>query len=619
MEILGPVALAFLLSAVPAVSTVDEYRPVVREGRRLMLSEATVGELVERLSERGSGRAVVTLPVAGSWQSFEVEPSGVLPAGLAARFPRIRAFRGRGVDDPETTVRFELTPRGLSARIQGRGAPIVIEPRSGRGVEHQSRIASTRSRLRSGEQCQTLDHPTKRTSARAARATGESLRTFRIAISSAAEFTQLHGGTVEAGLAAVTTVVNRANEIFESEFAISMQLVEGNDRLIHTNPDTDPFTISDFLVMMDQNQSHIDSVIGDSNYDIGHVFGGRSGGVAAGQACVPGQKARALSNDSRGDLERFSVVPFAHEIGHQFAAGHTFNSVSGQFCPLARFPDQAFEPGSGSTIMSYAGLCEGENVQSGPDDYFHAGTFDRVVDYISQGPGAGCGTTTALANLPPDVDAGPDRKIPSRTPFRLAGAAVDPDQDLVTYTWEQFDLGSPSPPLTDDGERPLFRSFPPSPSAERFFPQLDDLRRRQTSVGETLPTKKRKLTMRLTARDGRGGVASDTAVMRVIKKAGPFAVVSPRSRDEWTVGDRVSVEWDVARTDKRPIFCESVEVGLSTDGGRSVATMMLASTPNDGAQTLTVPEFPTEEARVVISCNDNVFFAMSPRNFTIRN
>jgi hypothetical protein len=52
----------------------------------------------------------------------------------------------------------------------------------------------------------------------------------------------------------------------------------------------------------------------------------------------------------------------------------------------------------------------------------------------------------------------------------LTGSGSDPDGDTVTYTWEQYNLGPQAPPNTDDGQRPIFRSYNPTTSPTRIFP-----------------------------------------------------------------------------------------------------------------------------------------------------
>ncbi|MDP1601843.1 MAG: IPT/TIG domain-containing protein, partial [Legionella sp.] len=213
--------------------------------------------------------------------------------------------------------------------------------------------------------------------------------------------------------------------------------------------------------------------------------------------------------------------------------------------------------------------------------------------------------------------------IPSRTPFALTGSATDPESDLLTFGWEEFDLGTveSGTPLVDSGNRPIFRSFEPTVGPTRTLPRLSDVLAGTTTFGETLPTTSRTMTFRLTARDNRagsGGVNSDTTTVTSVSTAGPFAITAPAAAVSWPAASLQTVTWNVAGTHLSPISCGNVAISLSTDDGATFPTTLLASTPNDGTQAVTVPSTPTggATARVKAACAGNVFFAVS-RAFTI--
>lgn len=446
---------------------------------------------------------------------------------------------------------------------------------------------------------------------------GDQIRTYRIAIATTGEYTEFHGGTVESGLAEVVSVLNRVSGLLERDAALRLVLVDGNDQLIYTDPATDPYTNDDPRVITEENQTNVDRVIGARNYDIGHVFSAHNGGRIDGLACLGGRKAMGVSGLTRPTTEFFAIQLVAHEIGHQFGASHTYNSTVG-VCGDYRSPQTAWEPGSGTTIMSYAGVCAEENMARRGDDYFHTGSIDEILEYVTSGAGATCGQAAASDNRPPTAEAGRRYRIPVETPFMLVGSGSDPDANSLTFVWEQFDLGPPSPPLADDGQRPLFRSYPPESEPIRVIPRPRDLRRGRTTIKEILPTTTRQLTFRLTVRDGRGGVARDTLKLKVRDEAGPFRVVEPRKGDLWTIGSAQVIEWDVADTDRRPIRCRRVDLRLSSDAGRSFPHLLRAGTPNDGFERVTVPSVPTGKARIRVACSNNIFFAISDGNFKIR-
>ncbi len=142
---------------------------------------------------------------------------------------------------------------------------------------------------------------------------------------------------------------------------------------------------------------------------------------------------------------------------------------------------------------------------------------------------------------------------------------------------------------------------------------MDDLLGETSSIGENLPTTTRILTFRLTARDGLGGVGDDTTVLHVDGTAGPFRVRAPLAGDRWAAGEPAVVDWDVARTNAGPVSCSTVDILLSEDDGATFAVVLAEATPNDGAEEIAVPLTTTDQARIMVACSDNIFFAISPR------
>jgi hypothetical protein len=440
---------------------------------------------------------------------------------------------------------------------------------------------------------------------------------YRLALAATGEYTAFHGGTKALALAAMTTTINRVNGIFEKDVAVRMVLVANTDLLIYTDGATDPYTNNSGSAMLPQNQTNTDLLIGPANYDVGHVFSTGGGGLATvGSPCDATVKARGVTGRSAPVGDTFDVDFVAHELGHQFGANHSYNGTT-TGCST-RHAATAFEPGSGSTIMGYAGLCGAENLQPNSDPYFHAGSLDEMIAYI-HGEGYECSVDTNLTNSIPTVDAGPDVTIPAFTPFVLSAIGEDADNDPLVYTWEQIDLGAAAPPNYDDGTRPIFRSFVGG-DPSRFFPRYADVVANTPVFGEAIPITSRTLTFRVTVRDnkaGGGGINSDTRTVTTTTAFGVFGLTAPNTALTWAAGSQQTITWDVAGTYLAPISCTNVEIRLSTNGGNTFQTLLVAASPNVGSRSIIVPNLGTTQARVKIACNANLFYDLSAVDFTI--
>jgi len=301
--------------------------------------------------------------------------------------------------------------------------------------------------------------------------------------------------------------------------------------------------------MLSQNQSNLDAVIGSANYDIGHVFSTGGGGVAfLAVVCINGFKARGVTGlpSPTGDI--FYIDFVAHEMGHQYGGNHSFNGSSGNCSGGNRNAATAYEPGSGSTIQAYAGICSPQNLQNNSDDYFHNISYVEMTNFTQIGGGSSCPVITPTGNLPPIVNAGTGGlTFPIETPLKLDGSATDPDGDPITFNWEEFDLGPAGHPDFPSGNAPIFRSFPAVSETYRLLPKLSNLLNNTHTIGELLPTYTRTLRFRLTVRDNRaggGGVDWDQVTHSVTDAAGPFLVTSPNTAVTWQGLSFQTITWD---------------------------------------------------------------------------
>ncbi|MNF48659.1 Ser-Thr-rich glycosyl-phosphatidyl-inositol-anchored membrane family protein [compost metagenome] len=565
-----------------------------------------------------AGESRLTLPLPdGKEVTFNLQPYDLLPSDLAARYPGILAFKGYDESNPMETGRFDLGPQGFHAMFSHQGRMVFVDPlRNGEGYaiyyqqDAHSRLEEEADRV-IGSQAKAL--------ARQVLVDGNERKRYVIAISAAGEYTQYHGGTVEAGLGAIATLLNRVNEVYQRDVAAEFQLASGNDTIIFTDTATDPFNNDDgdidANVTVQQNaQTQAGTKLGP--FDIGHVVNTGGGGLAGLGVLCTAEKSAGMTGSPNPVGDAFFIDYVAHEIGHQFGADHTFNGTTGSCGGGNREASQAWEPGSGSSIMAYAGICGEENLQANSLPYFHSKSIEQMRAHMARV--ASCGSSQSLTNNAPQVAAGNDYVIPANTPFVLKGAGADLDQDPLSYTWEQIDLGTESfsvASMVDDGSRPLFRFVAPTALPERTLPSLPSLLTNTLAKGEAWPATNRDLNFRLTARDGKGGVASDDMKIQVVNTGKAFALTSPLVTP-LGAGASQTISWDVAGTNAAPINCSKVDLSLTRDEGVSW-TLLASGQPNSGSASVTIPAGNDGTARLKVACSDNLFFAISPLKLSV--
>jgi Concanavalin A-like lectin/glucanases superfamily/Metallo-peptidase family M12B Reprolysin-like/Putative binding domain, N-terminal/Viral BACON domain len=596
----------------------------------------------------------LSLPMPyGGYQRFAIVDSPIMEPKLAAQYPEFNTYRGQGLDDPTATLRFDVTPAGFHAIVLTTEGSVYIDPYAKSDIDNYiSYYGRDDKKSRQPFQCFTSERemqPSAAPNQTLNVSTGQSLRSFRLAVGATVEYTQLAGGTVNSALTLIMTTINRVDAIFERDLAVRLILVNNESNIIFTTLTGDQYTNGNAGVMFEENQAIVDAGIGPANYDVGHVFGtggGTGGGIAyRPSACFDVDPTYGVRTKAKGasitvypTADAFAVGIVSHEIGHQFGASHNFNGTSGG-CQLNRAPQSAYEPGAGSTIMCYVYSCDPQNLdensgaQTHRDDYFHIANLEQMNNNINEL--MTCPTLTNTNNSPPSVNAGPGYAIPRATPFTLTATGSDPNGDSLTYAWEEYDLGAGSPPDTDaDGvARPIFRSYAPTTSPSRTFPALQYIRDnanvppafyRPNNVtlvpGEALPTMDRTMNFQVTARDNRsggGGVSSSQTQIVVTDTSGPFFVVDPNTAITWAPGSQQTVTWNVANTTASPVSCTNVKISLSTDGGNTFPFVLAANTANDGSELITLPNVATTTARVKVEAIGNIFFDMSDVDFAI--
>ncbi|MGL1959031.1 MAG: M12 family metallo-peptidase [Colwellia sp.] len=593
---------------------------------------------------------IVSLPLPnGQLVDYRLRHTSVMANGLAEHYANIKTFTGYQLDNKQNTGRFDITPNGFHGMFHYDGQLVYIDPerRSLTQIQTSFLYSSTLQNERylsyyrkdashlagveaielfspKNKLSQLIDETKQSSVDRASKSAPKStaIRTYRLAVSAVGEYTQFNGGTVDSAMAEIITMVNRLNEVYQRDFSIKLELVANNNLLVFTDPATDPFANNSDDGGI--NTEIIDDLIGNSNYDIGHVVSTGGGGLAIlGGVCNTRYKGDGVTGDPNPINDAFYIDYVAHEVGHQFGANHTFNGVEGS-CDGNRDFVAAYEPGSASTIMGYAGLCGSQDLQNNSDAFFHAKSIDEVSAYINSSDGRNCGADSAQSNNAAIVDAGKDFTIPAQTPFILTGSATDADGDTLMYSWEQFDLGTSSNSsndMIDDGLRPLFRVWQPTAEPIRILPRMEDVLQNTTVIGEVYPTTTRNVNFRLMVRDGNGGVSFDAMRVFVVDTSEAFAVTSPLANDTWSVLNQ-TVYWNVAETTAVPISCASVDILLSSDGGNSFEYVLASGVANNGSAdislaSITNQQANSEKSRLKIACSDNIFFAVNQGDFTI--
>jgi len=585
----------------------------------------------------------------GGMERFQVSETSTLAPEIALKYPNIKTYIGFSLDNPGTRIRFSITPQGLKTMSTYPDKPTLFTVPLNKGNVSQYITYDRNVRIDSKEDFECLTEneyvPMKEITSFNRDANDQILRTLRIAISTTGEYTNFwddgdntNGDAQEDALAALVSTLNRTNEVFEVDMAVTFQLVSGTE-IIYPTASTDPYSSSS---PNGQLQSTLTSEVGESNYDIGHLFdyGSNNGNAGCiGCVCVDGQKGSGFSshqftdNDGGPYMDDFFDIDYVpHEIGHQMGGNHTF-SMSSEGTGVN------YEPGSGTTIMGYAGITGADDVQDHSDPYFHYGTINQVLNNLENKT---CWTSTVITNNPPVANAGSDYTIPQGTAFKLVGSATDLDErDVLTYSWEQVDDGittrSTFGPTKTSGA--VWRSRPPSTNPTRYMPVKSRVlsgELTETNPGvtvdntswETVSTVARSLDFALTVRDrsetnGTGQFPQsdfDFMTVTVDGNSGPFAVISQTANETWNVGESQTVTWDVAGTASGIVNTPTVNIYLSTDGGLTFPFLAANNVANDGSHTFSVP--PTNgdsnQLRIMVEGNDNIFYAVNSTNLSLQ-
>jgi hypothetical protein len=607
-------------------------------------------EVFKTVGNTSAHATIISLPNAdGQIEQFEIIEASNFEPALQAQFPEIRAFSGKGITDKYATLKLSISPQGIQAMLFRTGKENeFIEPYS---ADHTVYTVFKKQPRTLPWKCST---PEQRLAANidnqlpdvAARSTGD-MKTMRLVQSVTAEYSNYFGATsasqVALVLAAVNATLTRCNGVYEKDLAIHLNLIAATTNVFYYNPSTDPYSTANTGAGGAWNgelQNTLTSVIGAANYDIGHLFGASGGGGNAGCIgciCVDNQKGRGFTSpaDNIPQGDNFDIDYVVHEVGHQLGANHTFSSSN-------EGTGVNVEPGSGITIMGYAGITS-QDLAPHSIEIFHAASIAQIQSNLS---GKTCPSTTSLAgnNATPVVSAGGNFTIPISTPFALTGSATDADtSDVLTYCWEQNDnasssqTGANSVASPTKASGPNWISFAATTSPTRYFPKMATILAGGLVSGplpggdavantEALSSVARTLRFRLTVRDNApfsstapvsiGQTNFSDMTVTVTNSSGPFSVTAPNTAVSWTGNSSQTITWNVANTTAAPVACANVKISISTDGGSTFSTLV-GSTANDGSEAVTIPNTPSTTARIKVEAIGNIFFDISNSNFTI--
>lgn len=607
---------------------------------RQQLLQVNVEAIKQKLSgatDKFSGNQGITVDfpnIDGQLEKFQVWENSNFAPELQAQYPDIRAYIGKAADG--STIHFSISPSGIQTMVlrPDRTAEF-IEPYTKDRLTYVLFDSKTRTPNQLPFNCSTEDRAVNNgvieQLGTEARSNNQSYKTMRLALSCTGEYGQYHGGTVAGALGGMNATMTRVNGILEIDLAIHLNIIANNNLVVYTNASTDPYSPAASLDNWNlELQNTLTSTIGEANYDIGHLFGASGGGGNAGCigcVCVDNQKGSGYTSPSNSGPEGdfFDIDFVIHEMGHQMGANHTFSHN-------VESAGVNVEPGSGSTIMAYAGITAGFDVQAHSDPYF---TYRSILQIQTNMAPKTCPVSTPItSNTAPVVTAPADFTVPSGTAYILKGLATDAEGDTLNYCWEQnnnassaFDQAQSFCYETKAGG-PNYRSFNPKTTPDRYLPEYSKVLAGTLSTQwESVSTISRVLRFSLTVRDNHvGGWQTNTDEVLVTSAlpfngttgVGPFRITSQNTAGVlWgAAGTTQTITWDVNNTTSLPGSNE-VNIKLSTDGGLTWGYTLAANTANDGTEVITVPEVLSTNCRILIEPVGNVYYAVNSSAFSI--
>ncbi len=620
----------------------QQLKPDLPSIDKAKVYQLNVNQLIQSLRKAGkefqynANEVEVTLPNPdGRFLSFIVQESYMIEPGLSKKFPEIKTYALTGVDDPTMSGKMVVSPDGANISFWSiSGTDGVNIRRLNKSNNYQYIVFWEKDNPVDEEpfECHWKDNfkPNNIIQLRNQPAgpydTGDELRLFRIVLPIEGAVYQQQGWTSKAdALVDIIGFLGQINFIYERDLSIRLILVENQDEVIFQDAATDPYPVSGTSQILLINGLVVKQIIGEENYDLAMVL--TTGG------CCGAATSSVCGNEKGNGFGRYNGLRVTtHEIGHMFGSRHTF-----AYCGSSGEVTST-EPGSGSSIMSYSDVnCGTNNIVNGaPSNFFGIVSVELNNTYINN---LTCnhGILPTGNTIPSIAMPSGGFYIPKETPIILDATVTDPDDNVLTYSWEQsnklgadYDPGLPlnTDPAPSDGDVPLHRIYDPVSTSQRIIPALDNILNETSTttntstVTERYPTYTRNIKYRLYVRDnnpGCGGAAQQEISFEVDGNAGPFIITSQNTATTWTAGTSQTITWNVANTDNANVNVQTVNIRLSKDGGYTWPYLLASETDNDGSETVNIPAGAVSStARIKVEAVGNIFFDINNADIDVQ-
>lgn len=450
------------------------------------------------------------------------------------------------------------------------------------------------------------------------------LRVFRLAVTATSKYTQFYGNKNNA-IANIAFTINNINAIYERDLGVRFQLIT-NSSLVYDNASPYPYSnINTFnTALLQANTSILNTQLGAQGYDLGILFHyGKAGGLAYfNSVCIGNNKGGAVAGFSKPHMYSYFESTVAHEIGHKFSAGHSM-SANESFCGAGSYNSTAsFELGAGSSLMSYAGNCGVMSHQKTRDFFFHAGSIAQMNQFIQS---LSCYQTFTVNHAAPIINMIDSiYNVPKSTPFKLELNALSSDPRYLTTSFDQVDVfgagGAGSLPNGMSTWGPLFKTKAPTKMNERYFPSLESLAANPSSEWEVLSKVARTIHFKAVVRNNNSSELSSTTknIKVIVKNCESFEFTNLKTASNLVANgtNTVTLQWSTAQP---CIPASHVRIKFSTDGGLTYPYTLIEHTPNDGSETIIVPNLTTCNGRFMIEAKGQIYFNINEGTISITN